>query len=164
MVQKLKVDDTVLNTLDPDQWYRGSQKLYERAEFLEMFEMLKNETKPEKVEYLSILLDACNENGNVDKIIEELITKKQNLQFAQDIMDSAQKREIEAQKRLSKITKQNQTKFNKTTSDVRRIQTLMTSIHPTEYYAKILTHDSVEQIFGPVYYRILRGMKNMTEK
>lgn len=32
-----------LNALDPDQWYRGSQKLHERRQVLPEFEKLKGD-------------------------------------------------------------------------------------------------------------------------
>ena len=164
-MQNLTVDDKVLNTLDPDQWYRGSLKLYGRGEFLRTFKGLKNDKRPgETIEYLSILLDACSESVKTDKTIGDLI-KKKNLQFAQDIVNKATTRSGEAEIRLNEHrTEANQIKFDNSVLHIREAEELRDSIHPTDYYAKILTNESVEPIFGPIFNQILRGMKEMPEK
>lgn len=166
VVQNLGIDDKNLDTLDPDQWYRGSQKTYERGEYIQKLHDLKMNTKPgEEIEYLSILLAAASTNLDTDTIIGDLIEKKKNLQFAQDIVIKVQIRRNAAKIRLRRQrTTANQTKFNSTQLDLRKAKGLRDYIQPTDYYAKILTHESVEPFFGPIFTRILRGMKDMTEK
>lgn len=160
MVNNFHIEDKVLNTLDPDQWYRGSTALYERGKFLEKFNQVKNTTKSE-IAYLSILLLVCNENVDIYKIITSLITRKKVEKFAQDIVSKAESRNEEAESKWElEQTPKNQQACDDTLIDVKEANDLMNRIKRTDYFAKVITSNSVEPIFGQIYNRIAQGIKD----
>lgn len=162
MVKNFRINEKVLNTLDPDQWYRGSKSLHERRRFLESFNELKKATKNgEEIAYLSILFLVCNENVETKKIVTALRTKKQINNFAQDIVSKVEIRHKKAESKLSKKqSPQNQRAYDASLIDINETDCLMKQIRRTDYYAKVITSTSVEPIFGPIYNRIAQGMKD----
>lgn len=94
VVQKISINQGVQNTLDPDQWYGGSSKLNERAQFLESLYWFKHQSanqSNEEIEFLSILLLARQNNVNGHKILEGLPGRKRP-GFAMDIIWNAEDR------------------------------------------------------------------------
>ena len=111
--------------------------------------------------YLSILLLVCSENVDVHKIIAMLIAKKQVNNFAKDVVNKAEGRSREADKRRrEKPNKQNEQAYAQAEIDISEANHLMGRVRRTDYYAKVITSDSVEPIFGQIYTRIAQGMKD----
>ncbi|MCJ1270112.1 hypothetical protein MMC22_010006 [Lobaria immixta] len=152
----------VQNTLDPDQWYGGSSKLNERAQFLESLHWFKHQSanqSNEKIEFLSILLLARQNNVNGHKILEGLAGRKRP-GFAMDIIWNAEDRKDKLISSLQnpKIkTKPTVQDIDQAENDSRYAIEVANGISSTDYYLKILTFESVEDIFGPVFFRLLRG-------
>jgi hypothetical protein len=147
----------VQNTLDPDWWYNGSVKLNERANFLGQFHYFKEKFAPpkdEEVEFLSILVLACDENVDIMKIVNNFIMKKQDAEFAQNIV-------WKAEDRKNKLVKDRKSarEIEQAESYVRFAFEVKNGIRKTNYYLKVLTNDSVLDVFGPTFYHLLQGMK-----
>ena len=74
MVKYFRLNDKVLNTHDPGQWYRSSKTVYERGQFFENFNRLNNvRNSGSHIALLSILRLVCNENVYINNITALLI-------------------------------------------------------------------------------------------
>jgi hypothetical protein len=99
MAMRVSVNAKVQNTLDPDQWYRGSSKRNERAKFLETFHNFKAAIAARpgaqvEFKFLTILLLGCDEEAVVDttKVVNKLTERKKDVNFAKDIVERAEEK------------------------------------------------------------------------
>lgn len=149
----LTIDDKVKNTIDPDQWYKGSKSLYDRRNFLDKFDTLKERMKTqeaEEFEFLSILLLLCDNNVDALELVSDLSRKKQNTQFAHDIVDKAIDREKALKSpRLKQLRAQ----------DIKDAKIVAKKVKSTDYYFKLIDHSSIQQVFGTTFYHYLSNMK-----
>ena len=165
MAVKVEVKAKVQNTLNPDQWYRGSLKRNERAKFLKTLHNFKSARAKQRgreasLEFLTILLLGCSPEANVNssKIVTGLRERKQDLNFAQDIVTMAQNSRNTLQNPKRK-TRPSLGQLQKADNHIEIANSVKNLVRSTDYHFKILTLDSVEAIFGKVFTRYLRGMK-----
>ena len=96
-MQTLSIDQSVLDTVDPDRWYIVSNKLNERATFLDRLQVFKSNfaARPgESVSFLGILVAACNKKSalELEAIAQQRYTRKKDPGFAHDIVEREESR------------------------------------------------------------------------
>ena len=165
MAVKVEVKATVQNTVDPDQWYRGSLKRNERAKFLKTLHNFKSARAKQRsgeasLKFLTILLLGCYPEASVNgsKIVTGLIKRKKDVNFAQDIVTMAQNSRNTLQNPKRK-RRPSLGQLQRADNNIQIANSVKNLVRSTDYNFKILTHDSVEAIFVKVFTRYLRGMK-----
>lgn len=164
VAKKVMVNDEVQHTVDPDQFFRGSTSLHEREEYLEALHTLKEDKfnrlleKGERILFFGILLLAADKVVQETQIVRELAAKKADMGFASDLVESKIKRRKEMKKNKASVAR-----LDAANRDIQNAVQIKSKVKSTEYIFKLLAHGSVESIFGPVFTRLVRGMKGIDQ-
>jgi hypothetical protein len=155
---KIDIDERVQATIDPDQWYKKATE--KRRNLLLELDNCKRQTEQD-IGFIGVIFVAGNESSNVEKlaIANELWTHKRSTDFVDVVKtykSGAESRSNEAKQKLQEPrTKKNvwQSKLQQAEMELVRWK----NIERTTYFLKILSDDKVEEVFGSVFNRLLRG-------